>query len=262
MTEFLQCAPVLLAGEDVPVRSLTGKVVSADISGRMGPEMPQNLPRFPVREWLQYLVTLDPAAVRARLDKAEAYCWEGCRAKKGDTGAKRMVKNYAAMMLAWSLLADFSGIAREQGNFLGDLRERMNAHIKATVGDREPFVWILEVLISEIDAGKFQHPFMYDEIDGVKCLIIRPQNVMDHISTEPRLRDQWNSLTVKSGRAFKAQLDDAGIIAKDNVDKIIRRKRCAHMTALSLDAMAEFGVFASVPEENDNFPTYGSAANG
>lgn len=262
MTEFLQCAPVLLAGEDVPVRSLTGKVVQSDISLRMGPPLPEGLPRFPVREWVQYLSELDPASVRQRLEKATAYMWEGCRARQTDTGAKRMVANYAAVALAWSLLADFAGIAREQGEFLPDLRTQMNKHIAETIGDREPFVWILELLVSEIDAGRFVHPHVFDDIDGQQCLLVRPSDVMAHISTEPRLREQWNGLTVKSSRAFKAQLIDAEIIVKEHVDKIIRRKRCAHMTALSLDAMQSYGVNVSVPEESEQFDGYGRAANG
>jgi len=53
MTAFLVCAPVLLAGEDVPVRSLLGKVVRTDLVGRKGDHLPENLPRFPVLEWLQ-----------------------------------------------------------------------------------------------------------------------------------------------------------------------------------------------------------------
>ena len=45
------CAPVLLAGEDVPVNSLIGKIVRASITHeRKGPELPLDLPRFPVRQ--------------------------------------------------------------------------------------------------------------------------------------------------------------------------------------------------------------------
>jgi len=51
MTEYLLSAPVLLAGEDVPVDSLLGKVVRTQLSGRRGDLLPQNLPRFPVRAY-------------------------------------------------------------------------------------------------------------------------------------------------------------------------------------------------------------------
>ncbi|WP_350583374.1 hypothetical protein, partial [Pseudomonas sp. HY2-MNA-CIBAN-0224] len=59
MTEYLLCAPVMLAGEDVPVRSLLGKVVRTTLTGKRGPLLPDDLPRFPVRQWLEFLTGLD-----------------------------------------------------------------------------------------------------------------------------------------------------------------------------------------------------------
>ncbi|WP_457825100.1 hypothetical protein, partial [Staphylococcus aureus] len=42
MTEYLLSAPVLLAGEDVPVRSLLGKIIRTDLTGKKGPLLPDD----------------------------------------------------------------------------------------------------------------------------------------------------------------------------------------------------------------------------
>lgn len=254
LTEFLISAPVLLAGEDVPVRSLTGKVIRADLTNRKGPLMAENLPRFPVREWLKYLATLTREQVQQRLQEWEQFCWDGCRARNGDSGASRMVRNYAAMAMAWSLLCEFAGIARETGDFLRDLRAEMNAHIAQTSGDREPWVWILETAFSEIESHQFMHPYAFDRIGEDDVIILRPQHVMDHLSTTNRLRETWNGLPVKSGRVFKRQLEHAGVIVKDELDRRIGQRRHAHLTALSLKKLAEYGLYISQPDEFELSP--------
>lgn len=252
MLEYLTCAPVLLAGEDVPVKTLTGKVVRTDLSGRMGPLMPLDLPRFPVREWLLHLTKMDVQAVREDLTRAEAWLWSGCRAKPEDTGARRMVSNYAGVALAWKMLCDFAGIATETGNFLRDLRAEMNAHIAETTGEREPFVWILETLAAEIESNRYAYPYAFDDLDGEPVLILRVGHVLDHFQTETRLREQWNALPVKSARVFRKQIAAAGLIVKDEIDRVINtrasNRRYAHLTALSLAKMEEYGVFLSQPE--------------
>lgn len=248
MTEYLQCAPVLLAGEDVPVRSLTGKVVRADLTGRKGAMLADSLPRFPVREWLQFLATFEREQLTKLLADWEAWLWRGCRARRSDSGAVRMVRNYAAIMVAWALLCEFAGIEQETGKFLAHTREAMNLHIRDTDGDREPWVWICELLISEIESRQFEHPYTIDLVDGEQCLILRPQHVMDHIATTNRLRDHWNSLPVKTGKVFKRQLSNAGVIHKDDMDRRINQRRHAHLSALSLKKMEEFGLYLSVGE--------------
>lgn len=247
MVEYLTCAPVLLAGEDVPVKTLTGKVVRTDLSERMGPLLPLELPRFPVREWLLYLTKLNVTAVREDLNRAEAWLWSGCRAKKTDTGARRMVSNYAAVALAWKLLGDFAGVAMETGEFLRDLRAEMNAHIAETTGEREPFVWILETLAAEIESRRFAYPHTFDDVDGEPCLILRPSHVLDHMQTETRLRELWNALPVKSSRVFKKQIAQAGLIERDDIDRVINHRRYNHLAAIKLSKMEEYGVFLSMP---------------
>jgi hypothetical protein len=248
MTEFLLCAPVLLAGEDVPVRSLTGKVVRTDLSRRKGPQLREDLPRFPVREWLRFLAGLSRPQVMAALADAEAWLKLSCRAASDDTGAQRMVRNYAAVLAGWRLLCEFAQIDRGTGEFPHDLRVEMNAHIKDTAPDREPFVWILEVLVGEIEAREYHLPYKIEAIDGRPHLIVRPGHVMEHISKSPRLREHWNSLPVKTGRVFARQLQASGMVTRDDLDKIINGQRHARMWALDMDKMAELGIHLSVPE--------------
>lgn len=257
MLPYLICAPVLLAGEDVPVRSLLGKLVQTDLSKRMGPLMPENLPRFPVRQWLQFLCELTREQLLERLTKWERWCGAKSRATGADNapakdpddpGAGRVMKNYAAMGLAWSLLSEFAGIDAEQGGFLKDLREEMNGFIARTTGDRQPWVWILETLTSEIESHRFEHPYLFDNVEGEDCILLRPQHVIDHIATESRLRQMWDGLPVKSGRVFAHQLAQAGLVVKDELDKRINSKRHAHLTALSLERMRAFGLYLSTPD--------------
>lgn len=177
----------------------------------------------------------------------------GCRAPKDDTGARRMVTNYAALLAGWQLLCEFAGLERGTGEFPSTLRAEMNAHIKDTAGDREPYVWILETLASEIDAREYHLPHKFEDIDGDPHLILQPGHVMDHIAKSPRLRDQWNSLPVKSARVFKRQLQASQIVFKDEhgepreLDKVIDGRRMPRAWALSIEKMAEMGIHIAVP---------------
>jgi hypothetical protein len=262
LTEFMISAPVLLAGEDVPVKSLTGKVIRTELTGRKGDQMPENLPKFPVRQWLEFLAAIDRERIAQLLKDCEASMWKACRAKPGDTGAARMVRNYAAIAMAWGLLCEFADVPVEQGDFWKDLRTTMNAHIKETSGDREPWVWILERAISEIESHQFTYPYTFGVEDAEQCLIIRPSHIMDHLSSTSRLRDEFNALPVKSGRIFKRQLDQAGVIVKDGLDKRINSHRHAHLSAISLERLQEFGLHLSVPDEpTQTVAPFGAAAN-
>jgi len=254
MTEYLQCASVLLAGEDVPVRSLTGKVIRTDLTGRKGDKLAEDLPRFPVREWLQYVAGLKRSDVMDAMATWETWLWNGCRSPKSDAGAERMVSNYGAVLTAWGLLCDFAGMATESGGFARDVRGTMNAHIVDTKADREPWVWILEVILSEIEAKQFVYPHSVDYVsaddfsEGDMCLLVQPRHVMDHISSSMRLRDVWNGLPVKSARVFRRQLGNAGVVVRDEIDRRIGGRRHAHLTAFSLKRLAEYGLYLSTEE--------------
>lgn len=242
---MLYSAPVLLAGEDVPVRSLIGKIIRTELTGKKGPIMPDDLPRFPVKQWLMFLSTLSRAQVLEVYGRMREYCLDRSLASGQDDGAIRMASNYAAVLTCWRFLCEFAGIENTQGDFGRDLLEEMNRHIKETSADREPWVWIVETLLSEISAHQYLHPYKWDGIDGESCLLIRTSHVMDHLSRTPALREKWNGLPVKSDRVFKKQLHHAGVVLSDTVERTIGQNRIGHLVALNLSKLAEYGLYAT-----------------
>ncbi|MEI8634691.1 toprim domain-containing protein [Vibrio sp. PP-XX7] len=115
LTEHLSIAPVLLAGEDVPVHSLQGKVVRSDLSGRKGEMIPDELPRFPVKNWILYLTGFSRPQVKQVYRECVEYLSKYCRAKSDDNGANRMRDNYACLLLCWRLLCEFTGLHQIMG---------------------------------------------------------------------------------------------------------------------------------------------------
>ena len=246
MTEYLLAAPVMLAGEDVPVRSLLGKLVRTTLTGKKGPMMPDDLPRFPVRQWLEFLVRLEKPAVLDAYRGLREECLRRSRASGDDDGALRMAGNYAAVLLAWGLLCEFAGLDASTGGFESDLLAEMNAHIAETSADREPWVWILETALSEIDAGNYKHPYAFDHLEGEDVLLIRTGHVMDHLAHTSALREKWNGLPVKSDRVFKRQLHQAGVVVGAEVERTIFTRRVSYLTPISLSRMAQFGLRVAV----------------
>ncbi len=258
MTEYLLSAPVLLAGEDVPVDSLLGKVVRTQLSGRRGELIPDSLPRFPVRDWLQWLARLDANRVRELYRGDYQTLMDKSAASHSDDGAARMVGNYAAIATAWRLLCEFSGLPMELGKFPDNLLTEMNSHVIESRAAREPWVWILEIILGEIDRGQFAAPFKFELADdGDIWLFIRATHCMQHISQSTALRGKYDALPVKSARVFHRQLQRAGVVAKDDVERTIRRSRIAHMQALSLNRLRAYGLSVAVPEEDTQGEYYG-----
>ncbi|MDR8088581.1 toprim domain-containing protein [Burkholderia gladioli] len=250
MTEYLLCAPVMLAGEDVPVRSLLGKLVRTTLTGKRGPLLPDDLPRFPVRQWLEFLAGLDKRSVLDNYGKLRDKALANCRASGEDDGAKRMAGNYAALALAWRLLCEFAGMDPTEGDFPRDLVAEMNAHVAETSADREPWVWIMETAMSEMDCGNYKHPFTFDTVDGEFCLLINTGHVMDHLAHTSALRDKWNGLPVKSDRVFKAQLKHAGVVVGDKeVERRVYTRRVRYLTPISVDRLASYGLHVSIRED-------------
>jgi len=251
MTEYLLAAPVLLAGEDVPVRSLLGKIIRTDLSGKKGPLMPDELPRFPVRAWLEFLSRLSRTEVLQRYRDVRQMCLSASRASGQDDGALRMSANYAAVFLAWQYLCEFVGYEHDHGDFDADLFEEMNRHIGETSADREPWVWIMETALSEIAAGRFTFPYAWKDPKDEEhaALLIRTSHIMDHISTTPALREKWNGLPVKSDRVFKKQMMDAGVIEDQPVEKTIGNKRVSNLQVIPLKKLATFGLYATPSED-------------
>lgn len=250
MTEYLLCAPVMLAGEDVPVRSLLGKLVRTTLTGKRGPLLPDDLPRFPVRQWLAFLASLDKRTALDQYGTLLAKALGNCRASGEDDGAKRMAGNYAAVALAWRYLCEFAGMDPSEGDFPRDLLTEMNGHIAETSADREPWVWIMETVLSEIDGGNYKHPYTFDTVDGEFSLLLRTGHVMDHIAHTSALRDKWNGLPVKSDRVFKSQLKHAGVVVGEKeVERRIYTRRVPYLTPISLQRLAAFGLHVAVRED-------------
>lgn len=253
MTDYLICAPVMLAGEDVPVRSLIGKLVGSFLSGaRKGPLLPQDLPKFPMREWLQFLTQQTRDDIFDRHSKAIEWCWDHSRVKDRDSGASRMVENYAALLVAWALLCDFVGLDRKQGGFTVDLLAAMNKHIAETSGDREPWVWIMETILHEITAGHYRGSYTWttvkdDSGERVDCLAIRTNEIMHHMSTETRLRAKFDGLPIKSNKPFREALERAGVLAAQDIEKVINGRRTGHLVAVDLGLIDKYGLHATPP---------------
>jgi hypothetical protein len=249
---------VLLAGEDVPVKSLTGKLVRTDLAGKQGELLPRDLPRFPVRQWLQFLAGLGQDHVVSILERSRDYLARHCAGNHRDSGAKRMVENYAGLLTAWKLLCDFCKISTDQGGFIGDLVTAMNQHITETSADREPWVWILDTVLNEIARRQYHHPYKFTEYlemetgDRHPCLLIRPTHIMAHISGTVALRDIWNGLPVKTPRVLKQQLIAAEVVYRERIDTTVNNQRATHMLALSIDKLAEFNLHPVMPSEIDH----------
>jgi hypothetical protein len=245
MKEFVLCAPVLLAGEDVPVKSILGKLVRSDLTNKKGERIDPNLPVFPVKQWLQYLTTLDADVIRSKHAMYETRM-RGRLTETTEGGGDRIVSNYAALMTAWGLLCDFAGIDNAQGNFAGDLIAEMNRHIRETAADRSPWTWIVEAGLAEIDAKNFKYPHLFTKIDGQDALLIRPQHIMDQLSNTPALRAKFDALPVKSAHVFRKQMDDAGVLIGGEYDRVIHNRRVQRLCALSLDKLYSFGLTVAV----------------
>jgi hypothetical protein len=245
MLEFVLCAPIMLAGEDVPVKSILGKLVRCDLTNKKGTPIDPNMPVFPVKQWLQYLATLDADVIRSKLARNEKNM-RGKLSESTEGGGNRIVQNYAAIATAWSLLCDFAGIDKDQGGFPQDLLDEMNRHLRETVSDRSPWTWIMESSLAAIDARSFNYPHLFDTIDGVECLVVRPAHIMEYMSVTPALRGKFDALPVKTAGVFEKQLEEAGVVFKSGVERVIMNRRIQRMSAISLSKLAEFGLTVAV----------------
>jgi hypothetical protein len=255
---FLLCAPVLLSGEDVPVDALEGKVIRSTLTlAGQGEEISEKLPHFPVKEWLRFLCSVGKQRVREIHAEAVEQLAERCAAQVTDAGAKRMLQNYGAVLATWLLLREFMGEPDEAGAFVRDLATEMNTHIQETKATRQPWVSIIEKLLSEIAAHNFRHPFAFDKADEVDVLFVRTGHVMAHIAQSNSLRDFYDEITIKSDRVLKQQLVSASVVdvvsegSKEpkHYEKTVRGQRVGHMVALIVDRLKEFGLHPSVPIE-------------
>lgn len=251
LTEFLICAPVLLAGEDVPVNSLLGKTTRTELTGKMGPLMPDNLPQFPMHNWMNWLVELGKDKVLDCYQQSVSLCQRMCRAGETDSGARRMITNYSALLTSWRLMAAWGGWDPDMDNVQQDIIAEMNSHISETSNDREPWIWIMETLFDEISSQRFPYPHSFESAPFAKTtdrLAIRISHIMSHLSTSVLLREKFNSLPVKSPRVLKKQLLQAGVVAEEDIRRSIHGQSIGHMALLDLTKMEQYGLFATIPD--------------
>lgn len=249
-TEYVKCAPVLLMGEAVeePVRSIIGKSVRVQLRDK-GPLLPADLPPFPVLGWLRFLAGQPPRQLRDLHQQALEFCRARCRADSRDDGAARMVENYAAVLTAWRLVQEYAGIGLDEIPLTGALLQEMNAHIAETQATRQPWVWVVEIILNEIAAGAYPFPYRFGEIDGQEVFHLRVSQMVHHLKTKPGLRALWDGMPVKSDRVLKKQLRAAGVILAERVEPMVFGQKQSHMIALSLSKLAEFGLYPEPPSE-------------
>lgn len=250
MTQYLISAPVLMGGEDVPVRSIIGKMVRTDLR-EQGAPLGEDLVKFPVREWLVFLSGFSKQQIHELFVECREDMITHSMAARADAGARRMVENYAVILLAWRLVARFAEMARETGDFEPDLYAMMNTHIAETEADREAWVWILETALNQIDRNEFRYPFTVDLVENKdgqarECLVIRHTHVIDQLKHTPALRPTFDGLPVKTPAVFRSQLVDAGVVHSVDIERTIDNKRWAHMLALEIDALKRFGLTVAV----------------
>ena len=249
-TAFLISAPVLMAGEDVPVKSLTGKMIAVDLTTKeKGEKMPEDLVRFPVRQWLEFLAQIGRDQARTNHERWRVAMVRRSRAGEGDAGAQRMVSNYAAVMTAAGLLMDFAGCEELVDEFFDQLVTEMNRHMAATSHDREPWVWILEHILSDIDSGQFDYPHGVRLVDEKPCLIIKPSHIIQQLQTTSRYRQVWDSLPIKTTAVFKTQMQRAGVITKDTAELTFAQRRYQRMVALSISELHKWGLDVARPDD-------------
>ncbi|MER2527438.1 MAG: toprim domain-containing protein [Candidatus Competibacter denitrificans] len=248
MTEFLKCAPVLLMGETVeePTKSVIGKCVRVTLE-KQGPMLPLDLPVFPVRQWLEYLAALEPKAIRRLHEQALLFCQARCSADHNDDSAKRMVENYAGVLTAWRLLQDFAGLTLGEIPLEGVLLKAMNGHIAGTVASRQPWVWVVEVVLKEIISHAYPFPYRFGEAKGEEVFFLRASDMVHHLKTKPGLRAIWDGIPVKGHQAIKRQMKNAGVVVDDDCFPTIEGHRTAHMLALSVAKLAEYGLYPEAP---------------
>jgi len=241
--EYVVSSPVLLAGEDVPVDSLLGKVVRTDITAKKGELPPVSLPRFPVKQWLDWLAAYKPGDLLDVKQKWVNWCNKHSRAASDDRSASRIIENYAALLATWQLMCEWTGLPRSYTAFHESVLKEMNRHISETKSQREPWVWIMEIFLGEVNRGAYHAPHKIDtDDDNAPLLNFKTKDVMHHLSASPALKDQYNALTIKSPSVFKKQLIDAGVVRYERRDMTINQNRYCHLIACDVEKLEEFGI--------------------
>ncbi|MCP4697742.1 MAG: hypothetical protein GY862_12955 [Gammaproteobacteria bacterium] len=247
-------APVLMSGESSIARDIESKTVRMSLyRDGMGPELdPDELPRFPMRQWLEFLSGKDKRAIRQAHKAGMDMLKRACTADHADSTAKRMITNYAALLVAFYLLCEFCKTEPAAFPFEVELIREMNGHIANTSITREPWTLIVETIFTEIDSGRYRLPWAikkYQTDSGeVDALYIRISHMLQHIQTTPALQTLWDSISIKNQKDLKAQMRDAGVIYADGKDARFNNSRHTSLAVLNLAALSNFRLSLSHPE--------------
>jgi hypothetical protein len=106
--------------------------------------------------------------------------------------------------------------------------------------DREIWVPIMRIVLSEIAAGRFTFPYAWDS-GLTPALLIRTSHIMDHISRSPMLREKWARRLIKSDRSLKKIMCKAEVIT-GSCERTIDHKRISHLQIIPLEKLADFGL--------------------
>ncbi len=219
--QYLTFSPALIGSEDIGgldnVLSKTVKVTfPMKARGRLFDAAA--VPQWPLKEWMEYLAHISRDQFKQAYKEAAQFCQS--KSSTSDATSERMLKNYTLLLLAWRYVADFAGIMREAWGVEESIIREMNGHIASTDADREPWVKVIEKLLTDIDAGKYPHKHTIDEFaEGEndhkhQCFVIKLSEVMDYFNNTPDLREFRQSLPITSKNALKIQLHNKEMLLR------------------------------------------------
>jgi P22_AR N-terminal domain len=105
-----------------------------------------------------------------------------------------------------------------------------------------PWAWVLASFNVEVGERSFYGIFEYDTVNGEKCLLIRPPQVIEFLRQNERLRDVLDCLPERSPRVFHRSLKAAGVVVGE-CERTIGGRRWAHLVALSVAKLSAAGWF-------------------
>jgi hypothetical protein len=135
-----------------------------------------------------------------------------------------MITNYAAFMTGWQILAEFAGVPTNAYGVEDAIVREMNAHIKSTDADREPWVWIIEKLCLEMGRGTYNDPWDVQDVvnkekgETKQCLVFKLKQAMDFVRNSQVMREFRQGLPVKGEQQLKSLLMEKNAIWRDSSD--------------------------------------------
>ncbi len=249
--EFLKIAPLLIGGEDVADADnvLTKTVrVTLDMPHRGAEIDPHDLPKWPMKQWLEFLAGIERQQFNNDFESAHAYCKGFSNSE--DQLVDRMVKNYAVLLLAWRYVAAFADIQDTVWSVDSSIVTEMNRHIGATDADREPWVKVIDKITLDIQTNQYPYPynvsFIHDEGgDLIQSLNISAAHMMDYVKTSPNLREFRDRLPISSKKVLTHQLQKSGVLVKKHHPTFswkTETQRHTNFMALSVVKLQAYGI--------------------